>query len=87
MLTVMAITFTAVTLPAEDSPLWSFVARLPDDWPEADPAYYRKDEYVFGSEMLVAPVTKPVDENTQLASQEVWVPDGEWIELAREFSE
>ncbi len=58
----------------------AFLHPLYYDWPEADAAYYRKDEYVFGSEMLVAPVTKPVDENTQLASQEVWIPDGEWIE-------
>ena len=58
----------------------AFLHPLYYDWPEADAAYYRKDEYVFGSEMLVAPVTKPVDENTQLASQEVWIPEGEWIE-------
>ena len=58
----------------------AFLHPLYYDWPEAEAAYNRKDEYVFGSEMLVAPVTKPVDENTQLASQEVWIPEGEWIE-------
>jgi alpha-glucosidase len=30
--------------------------------------------------MIVAPVTKPVDKDTQLAQESVWVPQGEWIE-------
>ncbi len=58
----------------------AFLHPLYYDWPDQDAAYYRKNEYVFGSQMIVAPVTKPVDENTELAQQEVWIPDGEWIE-------
>ena len=52
------------------------------DWPDADAAYTSKDEYVFGSEMIAAPVTQPVDATTQLAQQSIWIPNGEWIESA-----
>jgi alpha-glucosidase len=58
----------------------AFLHPLYYDWPEADAAYSYKDEYAFGSQMIVAPVTKPVDTNTQLAEQKVWIPQGEWIE-------
>lgn len=60
----------------------AFLHPLYYDWPEADAAYDNKDEYVFGSEMIVAPVTKPVDSSTQLAQETVWIPPGEWVERA-----
>jgi alpha-glucosidase len=60
----------------------AFLHPLYYDWPEADAAYTDKNEYVFGSEMIVAPVASPVDPATQLAQQSVWIPDGEWIEGA-----
>jgi alpha-glucosidase len=50
------------------------------DWPEAGEAYSQKNEYLFGDNMLVAPITDPVDKDTQLASQSLWIPPGEWIE-------
>ena len=58
----------------------AFLHPLYYDWPEAEAAYKFKDEYVFGSQMIVAPVTKPVDEKMQLAQEEVWIPEGTWIE-------
>jgi alpha-glucosidase (family GH31 glycosyl hydrolase) len=58
----------------------AFLHPLYYDWPEAEAAYSHKDEYVFGSQMIVAPVTAPVDERTQLAKQNVWIPEGDWIE-------
>lgn len=58
----------------------AFLRPLYYDWPEADEAYTNKGEYVFGKQMIVAPVTKPVDQDTQLAQESVWIPPGEWIE-------
>jgi alpha-glucosidase len=58
----------------------AFLHPLYYDWPEADAAYSNKGEYVFGNQMLVDPVTQPVDDATQLAQQSVWIPSGEWIE-------
>lgn len=60
----------------------AFLHPLYYDWPEAGPAYTNKGEYVFGSQMIVAPITQPVDDATQLAQQSVWIPSGEWIERA-----
>jgi alpha-glucosidase len=58
----------------------AFVHPLYYDWPEAEAAYSMKGEYVFGAEMLAAPVTRPVDAASGLASMSVWIPDGDWIE-------
>jgi alpha-glucosidase (family GH31 glycosyl hydrolase) len=58
----------------------AFLRPLYYDWPEADEAYSNKDEYTFGQQMIVAPVTKPVDKQNYLAEESVWIPQGEWIE-------
>ena len=58
----------------------AFLRPLYYDWPEADEAYTNKDEYIFGQQMIVAPVVEPVDKDTQLAEENVWIPQGEWIE-------
>jgi alpha-glucosidase (family GH31 glycosyl hydrolase) len=58
----------------------AFFRPLYYDWPEADEAYTSKNEYVFGDQMLVAPVVAPADKITGLASERVWLPEGEWIE-------
>jgi hypothetical protein len=50
------------------------------DWPNADDAYTSKDEYMFGEEMLVSPVTAPADKKSGLATEQIWLPPGEWIE-------
>jgi alpha-glucosidase len=50
------------------------------DWPEENAAYSSKDEYLFGDEMLVAPVVAPADKDSGLATEQVWLPAGEWIE-------
>jgi alpha-glucosidase len=76
----------------------AFLAPLYYNWPEADAAYSSKNEYLFGSEMIAAPVVSPVDPSTQLAQESVWIPEGDWyewptgshltgpIQLARHFS-
>jgi alpha-glucosidase len=58
----------------------AFFRPLYYDWPEADAAYTSKGEYVFGDQMLAAPVTAAADKNTGLAGEQVWLPKGEWIE-------
>jgi hypothetical protein len=57
-----------------------FLHPLYYDWPEAEEAYANKDEYVFGSQMLAAPVTGPASKESGLATEKVWLPAGEWIE-------
>lgn len=50
------------------------------DYPEAAEAYTAKGEYLFGDNLLIAPVVTPVDPNSGLATERVWLPRGEWIE-------
>jgi len=50
------------------------------DYPEANEAYEFKDEYLFGDTMLVAPITTPINPESQLATRTIWLPEGTWIE-------
>ncbi|GEP19308.1 glycoside hydrolase family 31 protein [Pediococcus argentinicus] len=44
-------------------------------------AYQFKNEYYFGNEMLVAPITTPKDSQTGQASAEAWLPEGHWTDF------
>ncbi|MFP5250311.1 MAG: TIM-barrel domain-containing protein, partial [Acidobacteriota bacterium] len=50
------------------------------DWPNADDAYTSKNEYMFGNQMLVSPVTQAADKASGLAAESIWLPPGDWIE-------
>ncbi len=50
-------------------------------YPEAEQAYSYKNQYFFGSELLVCPVTEHSDSVTALAKTDVWLPDGKWIDF------
>lgn len=51
------------------------------EWPEAQEAYDVKfrSQYMFGDDMLIAPVTKPMTDG--FAEMEIWLPEGSWYEL------
>ena len=51
------------------------------DWPEADEAYEVPNEFRFGSELIVAPITRPVDRATLLGRVQAWLPTGTWVDL------
>ncbi|WP_051226773.1 glycoside hydrolase family 31 protein [Butyrivibrio sp. MC2013] len=44
------------------------------------PAYEFPGEYLFGSEMLVAPITSQMDPETLTAAVETWIPDGTYYD-------
>ena len=50
------------------------------DYPEEEAAYQFKDQYMFGDDLLVAPIVKPMDSTNMLVTQKVWLPEGVWIE-------
>jgi len=50
------------------------------DFPENGQAYQFKDQYMFGNDMLAAPITAAIDSNDMLAKKLIWLPQGEWIE-------
>lgn len=51
------------------------------EWPEVQEAYDVKfrSQYMFGDDMLIAPVTKPMTDG--FAEMEIWLPEGSWYEL------
>ncbi len=50
------------------------------DYPETEQAYTMTNEYLFGNNMMVAPVATPVMPDTLLAPETLWVPPGDWLE-------
>jgi len=48
------------------------------EWPDLDESYERKDEYLFGDQLLVRPVVAPMDSDTQTAAVNVWLPPSLW---------
>ncbi len=50
------------------------------DSPEAQEAYEFKEEYMFGDNMLIAPVTEEVNKQDGYATVKLWLPEGLWLE-------
>jgi alpha-glucosidase (family GH31 glycosyl hydrolase) len=51
------------------------------DHPWEKEAYRVPNQYMFGSELLVAPVTSPADRELLLARVRTWLPEGTWIDF------
>ena len=50
------------------------------DYPEAPQAYEFRGQYMFGDQMLIAPVTDSISTDDGYARLKVWLPEGEWLE-------
>jgi alpha-glucosidase (family GH31 glycosyl hydrolase) len=51
------------------------------DYPERDEAYSYEGQYMFGNDILAAPVTQP-DKGNNTVSKTIWLPEGKWYEVA-----
>ncbi len=51
------------------------------EWPQPLEAYAARGQYMFGPDILVAPIVEPGDPVTGLGSVDVWLPPGEWIDF------
>ncbi|MDR1682845.1 MAG: DUF5110 domain-containing protein, partial [Candidatus Symbiothrix sp.] len=51
------------------------------DYPEHDEAYRYEAQYMFGNDILVAPITQS-DKGANSVEQTVWLPEGKWYEVA-----
>ena len=50
--------------------------------PEDEYAYSMKDQFMFGGDLMVAPIVSPMDKSTGLATRKVWIPKGEkWYNM------
>ncbi len=50
-------------------------------YPEIGDAYKVKNQYFFGSEIMVAPITSKADSISDRGKTKVWFPEGKWIDF------
>ncbi len=50
-------------------------------YPLAEEAYTARTQYLFGSELMVAPITTPNDPGTLRGAVTAWLPDGTWVDV------
>lgn len=50
------------------------------DYPRSDNAYFFKNQYMFGDDMIIHPITYPMGEDSLYTIQNVWLPEGQWFE-------
>jgi alpha-glucosidase (family GH31 glycosyl hydrolase) len=51
------------------------------DYPERDEAYAHRNQFMFGSELLVVPVVSPTSSVTKLGKAKGWLPPGRWVDI------
>lgn len=52
------------------------------EWPEENKAYSVEDEYLFGNDILVSPISTPADSEGK-SERKTWLPDGLWFDVCR----
>jgi alpha-glucosidase (family GH31 glycosyl hydrolase) len=50
-------------------------------YPENRNAYEYKNEYMFGTELLVCPITSKQHKSINMGSVEAWLPKGRWVDI------
>lgn len=54
-------------------------------YPNEEEAYEAKNQYFFGSELMVAPITEALDPVYHSSSVSVWFPDGVWYDFFHDW--
>lgn len=49
--------------------------------PEQPEAYEVPNEYYFGTELIVCPITEPTDKAAGTACVKAWIPEGKWYDI------
>lgn len=57
------------------------VAPMYYEHPWSEEAYRARNQYAFGSQLLVAPITTPADRQLLLGSVTAWLPPGTWVDV------
>ena len=50
-------------------------------YPERPEAYRLRNQFTFGTQLLVAPITSPAEKSTLLGGTTAWLPAGHWVDL------
>lgn len=48
---------------------------------DKEEAYKVKNQYMFGSELMVCPITDKIKKRTGLAGVKAWIPEGRWTDI------
>ena len=59
----------------------SIVEPLYYDYPTRTEAYSNKNQYLFGTQLMVVPITTPRDTQTRLGKTKGWLPPGRWVDI------
>ena len=51
------------------------------EWPEVENAYTNENEYMFGEDILVAPIVEAADSLTGISTKHIWLPKGNWYDV------
>ncbi|MEO7259687.1 MAG: DUF5110 domain-containing protein [Jatrophihabitantaceae bacterium] len=54
-------------------------------YPDAAEAYRARNQHAFGSQLMVAPITMPVDRRLLLGAVTGWLPPGTWVDIFTEL--
>lgn len=50
-------------------------------YPECEQAYEVPNQYMFGSELMICPITEPNNKKILMGSVEAWIPEGRWTDI------
>lgn len=50
-------------------------------YPDNEESYLYKNQYFFGSELMVAPITTPQDKHLHVGFVDAWLPSGAWMDI------
>ncbi len=56
------------------------------EYPNINDAYINDNEYFFGSELLVTPITAKKDDVTNMGKAKVYLPEGLWFDFFNKYS-
>jgi hypothetical protein len=59
----------------------SFIRPIYYDYPEEAAAYGQPNQYLFGRDLMVCPITAPADADTGLGEVKVWLPRGVYTDI------
>lgn len=54
------------------------------EWPEEENSYTYENEYLFGDDILVAPIVEAADPATGISTKQVWLPEGNWYDVTHD---
>lgn len=50
-------------------------------YPEMSEAYNVPNQYMFGSELMVCPITQPQHKDMNIGTVNAWLPEGRWVDI------